>query len=136
MREPTARPHQFARFVVAAGLSVPVNIGARVVLSWVMSYEVAVALSHVLGMVTAYTLTRLFVFERSGHTVKREFSRFAMVNLLSLAQTWVVSVGLLRLVFPHVGFEHEPELVAHLIGLGLTAITSFWAHRHFSFASR
>lgn len=136
MSEPTARPHQFARFVVAAGLSVPVNIGARVVLSWAMPYEVAVAVSHLLGMVTAYTLTRLFVFERSGHTVKREFSRFAMVNLLSLVQTWIVAVGLLRLVFPQIGFEYEPELVAHIIGLGLTAVTSFWAHRHFSFARR
>lgn len=136
MSESAARPHQFARFVVAAGLSVPVNVGARVVLSWVMPYEAAVAVSHLLGMATAYTLTRLFVFERSGHTVKREFSRFAMVNVLSLAQTWIVAVGLLRFVFPRVGFEHEPELVAHLAGLGFTAITSFWAHRRYSFARR
>lgn len=124
---------QFLKFVVAAGLSVPVNLAARALLSLVMPYEVAVVLSHLCGMLTAYVLTRRFVFERSGRRASRELARFAVVNVLSLVVTWVVAVGLLRIVFPRIGFDTAPELVAHIIGLAFASVTSFYGHRHYSF---
>lgn len=124
---------QFVRFVLAAGASVPVNLGARVVLSNWVPYEIALLLSHGVGMLTAYTLTRLFVFEASGRSARSELSRFAIVNLVSAAVTWGVSVGLVRLVFPALQFGYQPELVAHLIGLGASSVTSFIGHKRFSF---
>jgi len=125
---------RFIRFLFAAGLSVPVNLGSRVALSHVMPFEVAIVLSHVLGMATAWALTRWFVFEVSGRGASSELLRFALVNLVSVTQTWIVSVGLLRLVFPLLGFEQQPALVAHAAGLASSALTSFWGHRAFSFA--
>ena len=71
--------------------------------------------SHCCGMLTAFALTRRFVFERSGRRAPSELARFAAVNVVSVVQTWVVAVGLLRLVFPRIGFDTEPELVAHAI---------------------
>lgn len=127
---------QFLQFVVAAGLSVPVNLGARVILSRWMPYEVALILSHVCGMVVAYGLTRLFVFAPSGRSVSDEMVRFAAVNVVSAAVTWLVAVALVRLVFPAVGFRQAPELVAHVAGLAVSAITSFVGHRRFSFGRR
>ena len=124
---------QFLRFLVAAGLSVPVNLGSRIVFSRAMPYEAALVLSHLCGMLTAYVLTRLFVFEPSGRTSRSELARFALVNVVSLALTWVVAVGLVRFVFPAIGFDDAPELVAHLIGLGFSSIASFYGHRNFSF---
>jgi hypothetical protein len=53
----------------------------------------------------------------------------------AVTQTWLVSVGLLRLVFPAIGLQTQPELVAHAVGLASAALTSFWGHRAFSFAS-
>ena len=131
-----ARHGQFVKFVAAAGASVPVNLAARVLFSRAVPYEVAVLLSHVVGMLTAYSLTRLFVFAASGRSVPSELGRFALVNLVSAALTWVVSVGLLRLVFPRVGFETQPELVAHVVGLGVASVSSFIGHRQFSFRRR
>lgn len=128
------RRMQFVRFVVAAGLSVPVNVGTRILLSRVMPFEAAVALAHVAGMLTAWALTRLFVFAPSGRTAASELGRFALVNLWSLVQTWVVSVALVRWVFPALDMRTQPELIAHLAGLLLTAVTSYWAHRRWSFA--
>ena len=124
---------QFLKFLVAAGLSVPVNLGSRVLLSRIMPYEAAVVVSHLCGMLTAFLLTRSFVFERSGRRVSNELARFTIVNVVSLIVTWVVAVGLLRLVFPRVGFDTHPELVAHIAGLGLASLTSFYGHRRYSF---
>jgi len=136
MNERLHGPTQFLRFVVAAGLSVPVNLGTRILFSQTMPYEVALVLSHGCGMLTAYALTRLFVFERSGRSAPSELGRFAAVNLLSVVQTWIVAVGLVRLVFPRIGFEHQPELVGHVIGLACASVTSYLGHRHYSFGKR
>ena len=124
---------QFARFVIAAGLSVPVNLGARVLLSHVIPYEIAIVLSHLCGMLTAYVLIRSFVFEPSGRRPSSELTRFTLVNVVSLVVTWVVAVGLLRIVFPRIGFATSPEFVAHVLGLGVATFTSFYGHRRYSF---
>jgi len=136
MNPRSADATQFIRFVVAAGLSVPVNLGARILFSQVMPYEIAIVLSHVCGMVTAYALTRLFVFERSGRSAPSELGRFAIVNVVSVAQTWIVAVALVRIVFPRIGYTTEPELVAHAIGLACASVTSYLGHRHYSFGKR
>lgn len=127
---------RFLRFLVAAGLSVPVNLGTRILFSRALPYEVALVLSHLCGMLTAYALTRLFVFERSGRSARSELTRFAAVNVVSVVQTWIVAVGLVRLVFPHIGFDREPELVGHVIGLAAASVTSYLGHRHYSFGKR
>ena len=124
---------QFLKFVLAAGLSVPVNLAVRVLLSHVMAYELAIVLSHLCGMLAAYVLTRSFVFGPSGRGAPIELARFALVNALSVVVTWVVAVGLLRLIFPWIGFHHAPELVAHVLGLAVASITSFYGHRRYSF---
>jgi putative flippase GtrA len=124
---------QFLKFVIAAGLSVPVNLGARVLLSRVMPYEVAIVVSHLCGMLTAFVLIRSFVFEPSGRRAASELARFTLINVLSVVVTWVVAVGLLRVVFPRVGFATSPELVAHILGLGVASFTSFYGHRRYSF---
>lgn len=128
------RHRRFVRFVVAAGASVPVNIAARIVVSRWVPFEAAVLLSHVVGMLTAYLLTKLFVFDESGRTVSSELSRFALVNVMSATLTWCVSVGLVRFVFPAIGYGYEPELVAHVIGLAIASVASFIGHSRFSFA--
>ena len=112
------------------------NIVARIVASHWMPYELAVLVSHGVGMLTAYTLTRLFVFETSGRTTTSELSRFALVNVLSAAITWCVSVGLVDVIFPAISFRTQPELVGHVIGLGVSSVASFVGHSRFSFARR
>lgn len=124
---------RFVRFVLAAGASVPVNIVARVLLSQSLRFEVAVLLSHVVGMAVAFTLTRLFVFEASGRSMRGEAVRFALVNVVSAALTWCVSVALVVRVFPALRFGWHPELVGHVLGLAVAAVSSFVGHSRFSF---
>lgn len=125
---------RFILFVIAAGLSVPVNLLSRVGFSFVVPFSVAIVLSQICGVIVAYTLTKVFVFEPSRRDVHREFSRFVLVNLISLAQTWLVAVGLVDIVFPALKMAFYPEFVGHFIGLATTSVTSFILHKRFSFA--
>jgi putative flippase GtrA len=126
---------RFVLFVLAGGFAALVNIVSRLALSLVMPYEAAIVVAYGCGMTTAYALNKAFVFERSGRSVRDEYVRFALVNLLAVAQVWVVSVGLARLVFPALGFAWHAETVAHVIGVAVPVFTSYLGHKHFSFSS-
>jgi putative flippase GtrA len=125
---------RFIRFMVTGGVAAVVNLVSRYLLNFLISFGSAVAVAYLFGMVTAYALGRLFVFERSGRTVADEFWRFTVVNLFAAAQVWVISVGLGEYVFPASGFGWHPLDVAHLIGVAVPVFTSYFGHRHFSFA--
>jgi putative flippase GtrA len=125
---------RFIRFMLTGGVAAIVNLVSRYFLNFLISFASAVAVAYLFGMVTAYVLGRLFVFERSGRTVADEFWRFTVVNLFAAAQVWVISVGLGEYVFPASGFRWHPLDVAHLIGVAAPVFTSYLGHRHFSFA--
>ena len=127
---------EFGRFLMTGGVAAGANVVSRWLLSHAMVYEIAVVLAYLVGMVTAYLLSRAFVFARSGRTVADEALRFALVNAVALVQVWAVSVGLARLVFPAIGFGWHAEDIAHLIGVAIPAVTSYFGHRHFSFSHR
>lgn len=133
-RPAVAHGGEFARFLVTGGIAAGVNIGSRYVLSMAMIYEVAVIVAYLCGMVTAYMLARVAVFERSGRSRRAEFIRFALVNVVAAAQVWLISVGLVRLVFPWMGLTWHAEEIAHVIGVVFPVFTSYLGHRHFSFA--
>lgn len=126
---------EFGRFLVTGGIAAIVNIVSRWLLSQAIIYEIAVFVAYLIGMATAYCLMRIFVFARSGRTMQSEATRFALVNVAALVQVWVVSVGLARVVFPWAGFAWYAEDIAHLIGVAVPAVTSYFGHRHFSFAA-
>jgi putative flippase GtrA len=124
---------RFVRFLLTGSCAALVNLGSRYELNRFMSFEAAVALAYLFGMVTAYFLARVFVFDRSGLAVATEFRRFVVVNLLSLAIVWVVSVGLAVYVFPAIGFHWCAEDVAHLIGVLSPSVVAYFAHKHYTF---
>lgn len=123
----------FIRFVLTGGLAAGVNIGARVLLSLVMPFEVAVVIAYLCGMTTAYILARRFVFARSGQSMRSEFLRFTAVNGISLAQVWLISVGLANWFFPLIGFIWHAEFIAHAIGVVSPVLTSYFLHKLFTF---
>ena len=127
---------RFALFLFAGGTAALVNILSRIAFNWLMPYEVAIVVAYLCGMTTAYLLNKRFVFASSGRGVASEYTRFALVNLAAVAQVWIVSVGLARLVFPALGFAWHAETVAHVIGVTIPVFTSYMGHKHFSFAAK
>jgi putative flippase GtrA len=131
----TGEHRRFALFVLAGGVAALVNIASRLAFSLVMPYEAAIVVAYGCGMTTAYALNKVFVFARSGRTLRDEYVRFTLVNLAAVAQVWLVSVGLARLVFPALGFAWHAETVAHVIGVMVPVFTSYLGHKHFSFSA-
>jgi putative flippase GtrA len=126
---------QFAAFVVVGGVAALVNIVSRLMISRVMPYEAAIVVAYLCGMVTAFFLNRVFVFHAaSSQEASRQFARFTLVNIVALAQVWIVGVGLARFVLPAMGFIWHAETVAHVIAVASPILTSYVAHKYFSFA--
>lgn len=127
---------QFLTFVVVGGVAAIVNILSRVVFSLVTSFEVAIVLAFFCGLITGFMLNRIFVFKALGAgKLSRQGFRFALVNVVALAQVYIIGVMLARFVFPKLGFLWHAELVAHTIGVCSPIVTSFYAHKYFSFAA-
>ena len=124
------------RFILTGGTSAVLNALSRILFSLVFTYEQAIVLAYLVGVITAYVLARLFVFPVSGRPASQEFLRFALVNVVSLTQVWLVSVGLAHHLFPAVGFTWHAELVAHVVGLCSITVTSYYLHKHFSFRAK
>ena len=124
---------RFVLFLVTGGIAAGVNIVTRMALERFFSYEAAVGLAYLAGMVTAFILARVFVFKPTGGGAQGQFLRFAMVNGVAFAQVWIVSVGLARLIFPALGFTWRADTVAHVIGVLSPVVTSYVLHKRFSF---
>jgi putative flippase GtrA len=126
----------FSRFMIAGGIAACVNILSRIGLSYLLSYGMAIVVAYLIGMTTAYVLMKLFVFDASGKSVSHEYVRFGIVNLVALAQVWLVSEGLVHWLFPSIGFTWHGETIAHTIGVLSPVATSYIGHRSFTFARK
>ncbi len=124
---------QFISFLFAGGFAAVVNFGSRFFYNEFVSFGNAVILAYLTGMITAFLLTKLFVFEKSIHSTKKEFYYFTLVHIVAVIQTYIISVGFATYLFPMVGFEFYPEAVAHAIGVVFPVFTSFIGHKYFSF---
>lgn len=123
------------RFLLVGGLSAVANVSVRWAVNRVVSFEAAVVIAFFVALTLAFMLNRRLVFATTGPSVG-QFWRFMLVNVLALAQVWGVSVLLFRSVFPASGFYWHAETVAHVIGVCSPLATSYFAHKHFSFAER
>lgn len=124
---------RFASFAVTGGFAAICNVGSRLLLSKVMRYELAISIAYLIGMIVAFLLARRLVFEASQQPWRHELARFATVNVASFAQVWLVSVGLARYFFPWVNFGWHAESTAHLIGVASPLLSSYYAHKNFTF---
>jgi putative flippase GtrA len=124
---------QILRFFITSGAAALVNIGTRIPLGWVMPYSASIVVAYLIGMSTAFALARTFVFRPEPGNARAEFLRFAAVNVVGLLQVLAVSLLMEAIVFPRLGFTWHAATIAHIIGVGSPAFTSYYAHKFFSF---
>ena len=127
------KSRQFVAFVVAGGFAAAVNFFSRFFYSEYMSFGNAVIVAYITGMITAFVLSKFFVFEKSIHPVHKELFYFVLVNIVAVVQTYIISVGLAEYIFPRLGFVYYPQAVAHAVGVAFPAFTSYIGHKYFSF---
>jgi putative flippase GtrA len=124
---------RFARFLLVGVAAAAVNVVSRVLISSFVRFEYAVALAFPIALTFAFLMSRFFVFEISQRSVWQQYLRFWLVNLLAFVQVWLVSVGLTRWIFPAVGWTFHAELIAHTVAVCSPVLTSYYAHRRFTF---
>lgn len=133
----TGEARKFGSFVLVGGLAAGVNWVSRILMSGQgLAFEIAVVIAYLFGMVTAYLLSRMFVFEKSGRSFGSEIWRFTLVNLVALVVVWVVSVSLESWILPAIGWTWRPAEVAHGIGILCPVFTSYVGHKHFTFGQK
>lgn len=124
---------QFARFVVLGGIAAVVNFGSRFLFSWLMPFEIAVICAYCVAAATGFLLFRLFVFPRSSRPIAEQSVAFFIVSFAGMIQTWIVSILLLRFVFPAIHYVGPWEASAHGVAIGVPIITSYFGHKRLTF---
>ena len=127
------RGNEFVRFVAVGAFAALVNVVCRYLLDFVMGYSAAILLAYLCGMVTAFVLSKRFVFAESRLRTSTEFIRFTLVNVAAVFQVWGVSVFLAEWLFPRIGVVAYAHDIAHVIGVAVPVFTSYLGHKHFSF---
>jgi putative flippase GtrA len=125
---------EFTYFLALGGLAAAVNLLVRFGLNFVMPFELAVVLAYICGMVVAFLLFGKLLFEAGSGTLHKKIIRFTQVNILGAGLAWIVSVGMARVVLPQIGWAWHPLEIAHLVGVATPAISSYFLHKHYTFA--
>ena len=94
-----------------------INFGARIMLNVWLSFSMSIILAYVAGAVTAYLLTRAFVFTDSQQSVSHSIGFFILINLVAVLQTWIVSMALADYVLPAMHVDAFRKEIAHGVGI-------------------
>lgn len=133
MSRATAAFAEFAQFIAIGGVAAAANLVSRYVLDFVMPFEAAVVLAYGVGMVVGFLLFRRTMFE--GHAINGGLiRRFVWVNIFGATLAWAVSSLMARQLLPAMGWTFHPFEVAHFCGVAAPAITSYFLHKHYTFA--
>lgn len=124
---------EFVRFVATGSIAAVANLVARYLFNFVVTYEVAVVLGYLVGMVIAFYLFQRLIFSNPTAPLRRRMIRFTQVNLLGLGLTELTSVALARGLFPMIDWTFRPLDVAHFIGVAAPAFSSYFLHKYYTF---
>ena len=121
------------RYLACGGFAAAVNWGSRFGWSLGLPFPLAVIAAYATGMLVAFVLFRRFVFAASGSGLAAQARNFVIVNLLGVAQTWVLAVLLVDKVLPALGWTFQPEACGHAIAIAAPVVSSWFGHRYFTF---
>lgn len=126
---------EFIKFVVVGGFAAMVNFGSRIFYNEYIDFSNAVILAYCSGMLTAYVLSKLFVFSSSQHHAIKEMLYFILVNIVAVIQTWGVSMFLYLYGLDWMGIDLYQREIAHVIGILVPVFSSYLGHKYFTFKS-
>jgi putative flippase GtrA len=124
---------QFLLFLFTGGIAAAVNFGSRLVYNQWVDFSVAIVIAYLTGMLTAFVLAKLFVFRQSTQSTRRSAFFFVLVNVVAVAQTWGISMGLVYWVLPAMDIDKWAQEIAHAVGVAVPVFTSYLGHKRWSF---
>lgn len=127
------RSKQFMMFLLVGGFAASVNFGSRIIYNHWIDFSASVVAAYITGMITAFMLSRLFVFTESTQTVRHSIIYFVLVNLIAVLQTLAISLFLAYYALPALGVTHFIKEISHAVGVIVPVFTSYLGHKHWSF---
>ncbi|OAX56563.1 GtrA family protein [Xanthomonas graminis] len=127
---------KFIKFLLAGGTAAAANFGSRILLGQVMPYTWSIVVAYLIGMLTAFVLNRMFVFEAASTGLRHQAIWFTLINIAAVLQTLACSLILARWIFPAMGMHFHPETLAHAIGVAVPVFTSYFGHKALTFKER
>ncbi len=124
---------QFITFLLTGGIAAAVNFFSRIVYNCWMDFSHAIIVAYITGMITAYLLAKQFVFKDSKVKLHRSAFLFTIVNLLAVAQTWLVSMFMAYYALEWLNVHLLRHEIAHGFGVAIPVFTSYLGHKHWSF---
>lgn len=124
---------EFLHFLLAGGTAAAANYGSRFFFSLFFDYSPAIVCAYLVGMLVAFLLMRGHVFEAKSGSLLPQALKFSAVNLLAVLQTLVISLVLARWLLPSMGVVEHSEAIAHLVGVVVPALTSYFGHKYLTF---
>ena len=124
---------QFVLFLLVGGVAALANFGSRILYSHWLEFTPSIVLAYITGMVTAFVLSRLFVFRSSSQPLHHSAFYFLLVNLVAVAQTWIVSTLLAFHVLPMLSIDVMRLEIAHAVGVAVPVFSSYVGHKYLSF---
>ena len=124
---------EFLGFLITGSIAATVNFASRIYLNQFYSFSASVVFAYLLGMMTAFILARVFVFNKSSLSIGRSAAIFSLVNVLALVQTWLISMGLNYYALPSLGVERFVPEISSAIGIIFPVFTSYLGHKYWSF---
>jgi putative flippase GtrA len=76
---------------------------------------------------------RQHVFNAHERALGPQVLKFVAVNALAALQTLLISLLLARWLLPHFGVIEHAEAIAHLVGVLVPVVTSYFGHRLLTF---
>jgi putative flippase GtrA len=124
---------QFIAYLLAGGVAAALNWSSRFLFSIWFGYTAAIILAFFVGLIAGFVLMRWLVFDGAAKSAAHQAPIYILVNALALLQTLAVSLLLAKWLLPRMGFAMNPEGPAHLVGVLVPVVTSYFGHKYFTF---
>lgn len=124
---------QFLTFILTGGTAALVNFISRIALNFWLDFMTAVVLAYLIGMATAFSLARIFVFQNSSAPLGRSIAIFALVNVAAICQTLAISGVLFYYILPYFKVHQFSAEIAHAVGIIVPVFSSYVGHKYWSF---
>jgi putative flippase GtrA len=124
---------EFIKFMGVGGFAAAVNFGSRIILSNFFPYVYAIIIAFVFGVITAYSLCRMWVFDPQENSQIQQIGYFTFINVIALLQTVIVSLVLVKYILVGITDLSLREAIAHFVGVCLPVFTSYLGHKYITF---
>ncbi len=132
-KSPDIMSLQFSYFLLSGALAALMNWSSRFLFSKYFDFQTSIVLAFFVGLFSGFFLMRLIVFKTSQNSIQRQVLRYFIINMLALAQTFMVSVLMVNVLEVFIEAKAISEAIAHATGIVVPVFISYLGHKYYTF---